>query len=433
MLAFRNLALGGLLLLGCVATEAGEAWPEFRGPFGDGHVQAPGDTTPTGLPTTWSETENVAWKTAIPLKGWSTPVVMDGQVWLTTATEEGTEYYVIAVDAASGAILHNKKLFESASPEPLGNNVNCYASPSPAIEAGRVYVHFGVYGTACLDTKTAEVIWQRTDLPCQHYRGPGSSAILFEDLLILTFDGIDQQYVTALDKKTGETKWRTDRTRRWEDFEADGSIIRGGDMRKSFSTPLIVEQGGKPLMLSVGSSATYGYDPRTGQELWKVEQAGFTPSTRPVWDGERMFTALGYGATDLWAIRTDGAGDVSATHVAWKYVDKSVPETPSPILVDGLLYTVSNRGEVTCFESATGTVVWSERIGGNFIASPILADGLLYFTSSQGTTKIIRAGRAFELVAENKLDDGLMASPAVAGKALFLRTPGYLYRIESKS
>ncbi len=431
MLALRHFFLGGLVLLGCAATPAGESWPEFRGPFGDGHVQAPSDTTPTGLPTNWSETENVAWKTAIPLKGWSTPVVMDGQIWLTTATEEGTEYYVICVDAASGAILHNKKLFESASPEPLGNNVNCYASPSPAIEAGRVYVHFGSYGTACLDTKTAEVLWQRTDLPCRHYRGPGSSPILFEDLLLLTFDGIDQQYVTALDKNTGETKWRTDRTRKWEDFEPDGSIIRGGDLRKSFSTPLIVEQGGKPLMLSVGSSATYGYDPRTGQEIWKVDQIGFTPSTRPVWDGERMFTALGYGATDLWAIRTDGAGDVSGTHVAWKHVDKSMPETPSPILVDGLLYVVSNRGEVTCFESATGTVVWSERIGGNFISSPILADGLLYFASSQGTTKILRAGRSFDLVAENKLDEGLMASPAVAGKALLLRTPGFLYRIES--
>lgn len=432
MLALKYVAFGGLLLLICASAHGGESWPEFRGPSGDGHVQVPGDTTPTGLPNHWSETENVAWKTAIPLKGWSTPVVMDGQVWLTTATEEGTEYYVICVDATTGAILHNKKLFESDSPEPLGNNVNCYASPSPVIEPGRVYVHFGSYGTACLDTKTAEVLWQRTDLPCQHYRGPGSSPILFEDLLILTFDGIDQQYVTALDKKTGETKWRTDRTRKWEDFEADGSIIRGGDLRKAFSTPLVVEQGGKPLMLSVGSSATYGYDPRTGREIWKVEQAGFTPSTRPVWDGERMFTALGYGATDLWAIRTDGAGDVSDTHVAWKYVDKSVPETPSPILVGGLLYIVSNRGEVTCLESATGTVVWSERIGGNYIASPICADGLLYFTSSQGTTKILRAGRTYELVAENKLDDGLMASPAVAGKALFLRTPGFLYRIENR-
>ncbi len=249
---------------------AAESWPEFRGPYANGHVQAPGDTAPTGLPTHWSETENIAWKTPIPLKGWSTPVVMDGQVWLTTATEEGTEYYAISVDAESGEILHNKLLFTSDDPEPLGNNVNCYASPSPVIEAGRVYVHFGVYGTACLDTNTAEVLWQRTDLPCRHYRGPGSSPILFEDLLILTFDGIDQQYVTALDKNTGETRWRTDRTRVWDDYDENGEPKRGGDLRKSFSTPVVVEQDGKPLLLSVGSSATYGYAPRTGKEIWKV-------------------------------------------------------------------------------------------------------------------------------------------------------------------
>ena len=420
------------MLMASLAATATASWPEFRGPFANGHVQAPGDTIPTGLPTRWSETENVTWKTAIPLKGWSTPVVMDGQVWLTTATEDGADYYAICVDAASGAIVHNKHLFHSDDPEPLGNNVNCYASPSPVIEPGRVYVHFGVYGTACLDTKTADVIWQRTDLPCHHYRGPGSSPIVFENLLILTFDGIDVQYVTALDKMTGETRWRTDRTRKWDDFDETGQPKRGGDLRKSFSTPIVVEQGGKALLLSVGSSATYGYDPYTGREIWKLEQVGFTPSTRPVWDGERMFTATGYGHTELWAIRTDGQGDVSNTHVAWTRAERDVPDTPSPILVDGLLYTVSNRGEVTCLEPASGELVWGERIGGNHIASPIYADGLLYFTSSQGTTSILRAGRAYELVAENKLDDGLMASPAAAGKALFLRTPSFLYRIENK-
>lgn len=417
-----------LLSLPCFATES---WPEFRGPFGNGHVQAPGDTTATGLPTHWSESENVAWKTPIPLKGWSTPVVMGGQVWLTTATEDGTDFYAIGVDADSGEILHNKHLFHSDDPEPLGNNVNCYASPSPVIEPGRVYVHFGVYGTACLDTETAAVIWQRTDLPCRHYRGPGSSPILFEDLLILTFDGVDQQYVTALDKEMGETRWRTDRTRVWDDYDENGEPKRNGDMRKAFSTPIMVEQDGEPLLLSVGSSATYGYDPRTGEERWKVEQVGFTPSTRPVWDGERLFTATGYGAQELWAIRTDGRGDATETHVAWTHAGRFVPETPSPILVGGRLYTVSNRGEVACRAPETGDLIWSERIGGNHIASPIHAGGLLYFTSTQGTTTILRAGSAPEVVATNELEEGLMASPAAAGRALFHRTPGFLYRIEA--
>lgn len=421
----------GLLLFSATTSAATTSWPAFRGPFANGHVQAPGDDTPAGLPTHWNESENITWKIPIPLKGWSTPVILDGQLWLTTAKENGTDFYAIGVDAASGKLIHNKHLFHADDPEPLGNNVNCYASPSPVIEPGRVYVHFGVYGTACLDTETADVIWQRTDLPCRHYRGPGSSPIIFEDLLILTFDGIDQQYVTALDKNTGKTRWRTDRTRQWDDFDENGEPKRGGDMRKAFCTPIVVPQGEKPLLLSVGSSATYGYDPYTGNEIWKVEQVGFTPSTSPVWDGERLFTATGYGGTELWAIRTDGLGDVSDTHVAWRRTERDVPDTPSPILVDGLLYTISNRGEVACLEPATGEAIWKERLGGNHIASPICADGLLYFTSSQGTTTILRAGRTFEMVATSSLDDGIMASPAVSGAALFLRTPGNLYRIEN--
>lgn len=418
------LLLLGLLVFCLSPVGAADSWPEFRGPSASGHAPQA-----AAAPTRWSESENVAWKTLIPLKGWSTPVVMNGQVWLTTATEEGTDYYAIGVDAATGEILHNRRLFHSDDPEPLGNNVNCYASPSPVIEPGRVYVHFGVYGTACLDTETAEVIWQRTDLPCRHYRGPGSSPILYEDLLILTFDGIDQQYVTALDKRTGETRWRTDRTRMWDDFDENGLPKRGGDMRKAYSTPVVVEQDGKPLLLSVGSSAAYGYDPRSGEERWKVEMAGFTPSTRPVWDGARLFTATGYGASELWAIRTDGAGDATATHVAWTHAGRDVPETPSPILVDGLLYTVSNRGEVSCREPETGELLWTERIGGNHIASPVYAGGLLYFTSTQGVSTLMRPGRAPEVAGTNTLDEGPMASPAVAGGALYLRTPGYLYRI----
>ena len=191
-------------------------WPQFRGPFGMGIISAPGQARTIGLPVKWSETENVTWKTAIPYRGWSTPVVMDGRIWLTTATLEGNDFFVICLDAETGEILLNRNLFHCDNPEPLGNDVNCYASPSPVVEHGRVYISFGSYGTACLDTNSFEEIWRRTDIPCRHYRGPGSSPILFKNLLILTFDGVDLQYVTALDKKTGLTIWKTDRTADWK-------------------------------------------------------------------------------------------------------------------------------------------------------------------------------------------------------------------------
>ena len=208
-------------------------WPEFRGPSGDGFVSGHGDANSAGLPLHWSETENVRWKTEIPNRGWSTPVVLGGQVWLTTATADGHDFFAICVDADTGKILFNNKLFHCDNPEPLGNNVNAYATPSPVIEPGRVYVHFGSYGTACLDTKTANVIWSREDLRCRHYRGPSSSPILFHDLLILTLDGVDLQYLVALDKVTGKTVWKTDRSVEWNDANVPGQMARDGEIGRA--------------------------------------------------------------------------------------------------------------------------------------------------------------------------------------------------------
>ena len=228
-------------------------WPEFRGPRGTGQASSPAGKKPTGLPLRWSETENVKWKTPIPHRGWSTPVVMGGQVWLTTATPDGHDFFALCVEADTGRVRFNQKLFHTDTPEPLGNSVNCYASPSPVIEPGRVYVHFGSYGTACLDTATGQVLWERRDLACRHFRGPGSSPILFQDLLILTMDGVDLQYLVALDKKSGRTVWKTDRTTEWNDLGPNGRPIAEGDMRKAFSTPLVIEVNGKSQMISAGS------------------------------------------------------------------------------------------------------------------------------------------------------------------------------------
>lgn len=278
-------------------------WPEFRGPLGNGLVTAPGRDTPVGLAVTWSETENVRWKTPIPYRGWSTPVVYGKQVWLTAATEEGHDFYALCVDAETGEIRFNERLFHCDNPEPLGNNVNGYASPSPVIESGRVYVHFGSYGTACLDTATHKTLWSRQDLPCRHYRGPGSSAILFENLLVLTFDGADVQYLAALDKETGKTVWKTDRTSVWKDLDEQGLPKREGDFRKAFSTPLAVEVGGTFQLISPSSYGAFAYEARTGREIWKIDHGCYSPAARPVFGNGLVYLITGRGKPELWAIR----------------------------------------------------------------------------------------------------------------------------------
>jgi outer membrane protein assembly factor BamB len=425
---------GALLLAGCVlnglslgAAEPGPGWPAFRGPWGNGRTQS---ADAPQLPLNWGETNNVRWKTLIPYEGGSTPVVMDGQVWVSSATKEGNDFYAFCVDAETGRMLFEKHLFHSDTPEPLGNSVNCYASPSPAIESGRVYFHFGSYGTACLDTATAEVVWKRDDLPCRHYRGPGSSVILYKDLLIVTLDGVDQQYLTALNKYTGETVWRTERNIEWDDLDENGLPKRDGDARKSFATPLVIQVGGKDQLVSLASSAMFAYDPRTGRENWKVRHSGHSSSVSPVFSRGLVLATTGSRTVELWAIRPDGTGDVTDTHVAWRFEDKDVPTIPSPIVKDELVFLVSNKGAVTCLETGTGETVWRERIGGDYLASPVSDGDRIYFFSVKGKTQVIRAGRSFELLAENQLESGFMASPAAAGKALYLRTRTHLYRIE---
>lgn len=420
-----------LVVLFALAVAAEADWPQFRGPAGDGLATAPGSAERAGVPVRWSETENVAWKTAIGHVGWSSPVVADGQIWLTTATEGGHDFFAICVDADSGEIRFNERIFHADDPEPLGNPLNSYASPSPAIERGRVYVHFGSYGTACLDTATFSVLWKREDLRCRHFRGPGSSVILFDNLLILTMDGVDVQYLVALDKTTGQTVWKTDRAADWNDLDAEGKPRDEGDLRKAYSTPMIVEAGGTKQMLSVGAKALYGYDPRTGRELWKVNTPAFSGAAGPVYQDGIAYMISGFGKTELLAIRVDGAGDVTDSHVLWTTA-RTVPRTPSPVLIGELLFTINDTGIVICLDTATGEQIWKDRIRGDHAASLLYADGNIYSFNQDGKSTVFKAARQFEIVATNTLDSGCMASPAVDGSALVVRTKTHLYRIESR-
>ncbi|HEY9175814.1 MAG TPA: PQQ-binding-like beta-propeller repeat protein [Verrucomicrobiae bacterium] len=425
MKALRTLTCAAALGL---ALTAHADWPDYRGPTGNG--LAPDDVRAAHLPLRWSETENVRWKTPISHRGWSSPVVMDGRVWLTTATTKGTEFFAICVEAATGKVLHYRRLFQCENPEPLGNDVNSYASPSPVIEAGRVYLHFGSYGTACLDAETGEELWRRHGLPCRHFRGPGSSPVLVGDRLILTMDGVDVQYLVALDKRTGKTVWRTERSADWNDLDANGQPTDGGDLRKAFSTPLLVTVAGQAQLLSAGAKAAYGYDPATGQELWKIRHTGFSVALRPVFGHGLAFLSSGFGKTELFAIRADGRGDVTQSHVAWK-TGRGVPRMPSPLLKDDLLFLLGDSGVMTCLEARTGKEVWQERLGGEHVASPVCAGDRIYCFSQDGRAAVVKADRSFEVLARNKLEDGLMASPAILDKALILRTKTHLYRIES--
>lgn len=429
---FHIVVMSALMLCFLMASgSAGETgWPEFRGPWGNGIAGSPDGKAPVGIPLRWSESENVVWKTAIPHKGWSSPVILEGRIWLTTATEEGHEFFVLCIDAATGEVLINQKLFHADDPEPLGNIVNSYASPTAAIEPGRVYIHFGSYGTACLDTTTGEKIWERTDLECRHYRGPGSSVILFENLLILTFDGADVQYLAALDKDTGATVWKADRSTQWTDLDEDGQPLREGDFRKAFTTPLIVRVNERPLLISPGSYCVFAYDARNGSEVWRIHNDAYSPALRPVASETLVYVATGRGAAAVWAVPPDLEGDSDTSKVVWSFEGRRVPNEPSPLLVDGLLYLLSNDGILTCLDAATGAEVWEQRIGGNYMASPLYADGKVYCFSVQGKVTVLKAGRETEVLAENNLDEGYMASPAVLGKALILRTKTHLYRIE---
>jgi outer membrane protein assembly factor BamB len=438
LLARLRLQCSSLMLFGAVAAAVNSSfaeasdrlnWPARTGPALDSNVP---EEDSKGMPSEWSEepAKNIAWKLDLEGFGHSVPAIGYGQVWLTAATEDGKQQFIYCIDQATGKVLHHKLMYENAEPEPLMNKVNTYASPSCALEKDAVYVHFGTYGTAKLNPETAEVVWERKDIQCRHFRGPGSSPIIWNDHLILTFDGIDAQFVMALNKNTGETVWRTDRTTDYGDLDESGKPKLEGDLRKAYGTPGFIDVTGRTHLVSIGSRAAFAYDALTGEQIWTIKHDDFNASSPPMFFQNHAIINTGSRGSNLVSVRLDDTtkGDVSASHVVWNR-DKGNSDLSAPILIGERVYSVLNNGVVNCVNVNTGEEVWKDRIEGTFTASPIAGNGLIYFCNEEGDCYVVKAAETFELVSKNHLTEGMRASPSAADGHLFLRTFTRLYCI----
>ena len=413
-------------------TPSADEWPQFRGPTADGISLA------TNVPLTWSTNQNLKWKVPVPGRGRSSPVLLGDRIWLTTAFETNVRTFsagpdrmqqaervvigVVCLDRATGKQLYYKELFPVDNP-PAVNFFNSYATPTPVAEAGRLYCDFGTFGTACLDANSGEVLWKR-QLPLEHFQGPGSSPALYRNLLILVRDGGDQQYIAALDTRTGQTVWKSDRP-------PLSTPVRM--FRKSYSTPLVFEAAGKEQMVVPGAQWFVSYDPESGKEIWRVDNGkGETVAPRPVYGNGLVYLSTGVyrPKPQLWAVRVDGQGDVTAPHVAWK-LPSSIGFMASPLLLGRELYLLSDDGFVTCVDAANGEILNKVRAGGNYAASPTCAEGRIYCFSREGKTLVLKANKDLTVLAENQLDGPLFASPAFVNSAIYVRTDSDLYCLSS--
>jgi len=396
---------------------AAEDWTEFRGPTGQGHSGT------QKLPIAWSVTNNVIWRKAIPGLGWSSPVVARGRIYLTTgiiSSNKGPSLCALALETATGRMLWQSEVFRptETESEPL-NSKNSHASPTPVVAGDRLYVHFGHNGTACLDL-TGKILWRNNTLRYKPFHGSGGSPILVEGKLVYSADGTSDPFVVALDAKTGQAVWKKTRATQAKN-------------KFSFSTPLLITVNGRREIISAGSGVVSALDPKDGREIWRVRYGeGYSVVPRPVYGQGLLFLTTGYDRAEILAIRPDGEGDVTDTHVAWRRT-KGAPYTPSLLVVNTEVYAVDDKGLASCLDAKTGMVHWQQRVQGNYSASPVYADGRIYLQNEEGTGIVLKPGRAFTAVATNKVHERCLASCAVAEGAVFLRTAGALYRIGEES
>jgi len=392
-----------------------EEWFEFRGPTGQGH------STEKSLPVEWSPTEHVLWKTDIPGVGWSSPIVVGDKVYVTTAVSPESEtspdqsLQLVCLNLESGAILWDKEIFHQTKETAQRiHKKNSHASPTPISDGKVIYVHFGTHGTACL-TLDGDVVWKTNELKYEMQHGNGGSPIIVDDKLVIICDGKGANFIAALDRNTGKIAWKVD---------------RNVDTRKKFSfgTPLLITVNGEKQIVAPGTDVISGHSPVDGKEIWHLNYSGYSVIPRPIFSHGLIFVTTSYDRPSLLAIRPDGKGDVTDTHLAWSNKSQ-IPHTPSLLVVGDELYSVSDQGIAQCFDAKTGELIWKERVGGNYSASPLYADGKIYFQSEEGETTIIAPGKKYKEIGRNHLKAPTLASFAVAGDTLLIRTKTQLYRI----
>jgi len=396
-------------------------WTHFRGNRLDGISNV------VSVPLKWSDDSGMTWKTDIHGRGWSSPVVYGNQIWVTTATEDGKELYAVCVDFLSGKVIYDIKVF-TPSDIPGKHSLNSYATPTPVIEKGFVYVHYGSSGTACINTSNGSIVWTRIDLKCKHVQGPASSPVLYKNLLILHYEGTDVRFLTALDKATGKTVWKTDRP----DKPYEPLTVIG---RKAYVTPLIMNVKGRDLLISNGSAVCNAYDPETGEEIWSVTGGAESTIAMPFAEKGIVYYYTGYMVdpagtdySDLMAVNTDGKGDITATNVLWKKRSGRL-QLMTPVILNGLIYTVDSNNNMMCIEASTGKEVWTSRMKSNFNASPVIAGGNIYFFSVRGDVVVIKPGRELQIVSQFQIQNPVWATPAFLRNSIILRTDKYLCKI----
>lgn len=424
-LLFKKLSLLSLIVVwsfsGALLAQE-ENWTHFRG------SDLSGISSTKKAPLSWSDSTGFKWKTMIHGKGWSSPVISGNQIWLTTADPAGNELYAVCVDFNTGKVTHDIKVFTPIKPEGK-HQINTYATPTPALEKGFVYVHFGSYGTACIRTSDGKIIWTRTDLKCRHVQGPASSPVIYGDLLILHYEGTDVRFITALDKKSGETVWRTDRPE--EPYLPLPEIGK-----KAYVTPLIMSVKGRDLLISNGSAACIAYEPLTGKEVWRVVRGAESTVSMPfAWNGILYFysgfmvDADQTNFSEIVAVNPEGEGDITSSGVLWKKRVERL-QLLTPVVIDGLIYTVDTKNIMTCIDASDGKDVWTYRMRANHNASPVYAAGNIYFFSIRGEATIIKPGRQMFIVAQNQLSAETWATPAFLRNSMIIRTDTYLARVE---